>query len=93
MEVIHLSLDDPAAFDGAVHGHKCGKRTLPQASEISIITKHKGTDAGAAIAVITFEVELGGILAHVQATTTVKLLRGAAQILMANYDADGKPRS
>lgn len=91
METVRVILDNfDGAFDKTVHGLE-GVPTLQQASPMRIITKNNGTDGGRAIACVTFDVEIEGRVVRVQAVTTMRLLRGACQILMAKYTADGLP--
>jgi hypothetical protein len=91
METVRVILDNyEGAFDKTVHGQS-GMETLPQVSPIRIITKNNGTDGGRAIACVTFDAEIDGRIVRVQAVTTMRLLRGACQILMAKYSADGLP--
>ena len=91
MENITIKFDDHEAFDFAVHGDG-HTPSLPEGGNITIITKDKQTLAGAAIAVITWEVEVEGMKRHAQAVTTVRLLHVAFQALASRYDSDGKPR-
>lgn len=90
MESLSISIDKPEEFDAIVQ-NRSDVPVLAQASQIRIITKHGGTDTGKAIAMVTFEVEVDGKIVRAQAVTTMRLLRGTAQILLANYTVDGLP--
>ena len=83
MESIHVTLNDKAAFDQAVHADE----SLVERGDLEIITVDQGTDTGQPAAVITFSVRLpnneGGYRA--QATTTVRALIMALSALKGRY--------
>ncbi len=83
MESIHVTLNDQAAFDQAVHAHE----SLPERGDLEIITVDRGTEDGNPAAVITFSVRLpdntGGYRA--QAVTTVRALQAALGAIDERY--------
>jgi len=83
MESIHVTFNDQAAFDQAVHAHE----SLVERGDLEIITVDQATDSGRPIAVITFSVRLpnneGGYRA--QAVTTVRALMTALSALKGRY--------
>lgn len=67
---------------------------LPYGADLTLVTLDDGTNAHAASVVLTFTVEtLDGTLHRAQATTTVKLLLAALQVLAHRYDSNGMIRS
>lgn len=83
METIHVTLNDRAAFDQAVHD----PASLTERGDLEIITIDDGTEDGSPAAVITFSVRLpnneGGYRA--QAVTTVRALTMALSALKGRY--------
>lgn len=83
MEMIHVTLNDKAAFDQAVLAHE----SLVERGDLEIITVDQGTDDGLPAAVITFSVRLpnneGGYRA--QAVTTVRALNAALSCIRGRY--------
>lgn len=83
METIHVTLNDRAAFDQAVHD----PASLTERGDLEIITIDDGTEDGNPAAVITFSVRLpnneGGYRA--QAVTTVRALTMALSALKGRY--------
>ena len=83
METIHVTLNDRAAFDQAVHD----PASLTERGDLEIITVDQGTECGSPAAVITFSVRLpnneGGYRA--QAVTTVRALTMALSALKGRY--------
>ncbi len=83
METIHVTFNDRAAFDQAVHAHE----SLRERGDLEIITIDDGTEDGQPAAVITFSVRLpdntGGYRA--QAVTTVRALTMALSAIQGRY--------
>lgn len=87
MEHVNIKLNNPAEFDQAVHGG------LPEGGDITLITKDRATEGGAAAVVLAWTVQLpGGGVALAQAVTTVKCLKMALAALQGRYDDDGRLR-
>lgn len=80
MEHISINLDDASMYDELVHAG------LPQVSDITVVTKDKGTAKGAPAVVIAFNVQLpDGSVRRAQATTTVRLLQSVAAATAARH--------
>jgi hypothetical protein len=92
MEVINVRLNEPALFDGLVHGCD-GIRSLPEGGDIQIVTKDGGMESGRAAAVISFTVDLNGELLRAQAAIPVRLLIATLRILHARYGDEGIART
>jgi len=84
-----LSLGQDSEFDATVHGRD-GVPTLRDGGDLRIITKDEGTEAGRALACLTFTVEVDGKPVRAQTVTTVRLLVTALHALMGRYGNDGK---
>lgn len=77
---------DADAFDRAVHGAP-GDGVLRDGGDLAMIIKPNATDAGHALVVFTFTVELPtGLFARAQSVTTAKLVAMAADALRAYRD-------
>ncbi len=83
MEHLHVTLNDQAAFDQAVHDDA----SLMERGDLEIITIDHGTENGHPAAVITFSVRLpdnsGGYRA--QCVTTVACLTRALALIKGRY--------
>lgn len=91
MEHLTLTLGKADEYDRAVHGDDA-IRSLPQGSDIEIITKDDGTVGRNGIAVLCWTTEIDGKVARCQATTTVALLQVALAGLNGRYEEGGKLR-
>jgi hypothetical protein len=92
MEHATVLLGKPEEYDKHVHGEP-GLPSLRQGSDITLITKDHGTDAGKAIAVVSFTTEIGGKPYRCQATTTVAILQMMLAALNGRYEDGGKLRA
>lgn len=90
MEHLQILLNKPREFDEAVHG-KGEVPSIPEAGDLSIITKDLGTDEGRALAVITFTAEHEGKRVRCQAVTTVRVLEALLGAINGRYE-NGKVR-
>lgn len=83
MESIHVTLNDQAAFDQAVHAES----SLQEGGDLEFITIDQGTEEGRPAVVITFSVRLpnneGGYRAQI--VTTVRALTMALSALKGRY--------
>lgn len=91
MEHLTLRLGQADEYDQAVHGDD-KIASLPQGSDIVLITKDEGTVNGKAIAVLCWITEIDGKVVRCQATTTVALLQTALAGLNGRYEEGWKLR-
>lgn len=92
MEHATILLGKSEEYDKHVHGEP-GLPSLPQGSDIVLITKDFGTVNERALAVISFETEIDGKRYRCQATTTVAILQMMAASLNGRYEDGGKLRA
>jgi hypothetical protein len=88
---LHLYFDSPELFDAIIQG-TAPHETLPEAGDLTLITKHNGALSGRAIAMLTFKVEVDGKVRRAQAVTSIKLLKTMLMAIDRLYDDDGWPR-
>ena len=91
MEHATIVLGNPQEYDKAVHGEP-ELPSLPQGSDITLVTKDFGTDAGKAIACLWWTTVVNGKPVRVQATTTVAILQMMLASLNGRYEDGGRLR-
>lgn len=92
MEHLSLKLGKADEYDRAVHGDD-KVPSLPQGSDIELITKDVVTHGGKAGAVLCWTTEIDGKVVRCQATTTVALLQMMLAGLNGRYEDGGKLRA
>lgn len=88
MEVLDLVLNSSELFDRAVRGDD-KHPSVPNGANLAIITKDGAMVSGAAAAVITWSIEIGGKVRRVQYTVSVRRLHTLAAVLGVAYDEFG----
>lgn len=90
MEHLQILLNKPHAYDEAIRG-TAEVPAVPDAGDLTVITKDNGTDTGRAVAVLTFTAQHDGKPIRCQTVTTVRNLEMLLAAIQGRYE-DGKVR-
>lgn len=88
MEVLDIVLNNAELFDRAVRGDD-KHPSVPNGANLAIITKDGAMVSGAAAAVITWSIEIGGKIRRVQYTVSLRRLHALNLVLRGAYDEYG----